>query len=388
MGGFGVIRYAGDDCVGPKYHLSVLSPKDLSVSENLDLPFDNNETVYGGSCGGLLYFHGLKGQIFIVNLTTNESITVPPPNFEPLPSVGSMRTSGLGYDVKSGDYKVIRMYDQYYYNEADIDGVERYLGDKNFFELYSFKCGSWKELRRPDTWVHNGTGVYVEETGRCYWSASYNTTGEEYCKRVASYEELLQSRASFDGSLDSLLHHVLSFDLATESFRQFPLPATAIGPNAIYKLVKYRGSLGALVYDNCYSPSSSEFPIELFVRKGRWWEHVYSVSLADVRKALGVGDNCLFLEAKPRCDRSRLMVYYLATKTLKELDIYDDPGILSDISYAESTGPPQPDSIPKANYDFSRKERSMKGKKGKKRRSKKGKGKGKKRKPHSRKHRR
>ncbi|KAL6536180.1 hypothetical protein OROGR_012752 [Orobanche gracilis] len=66
-----------------------------------------------------------------------------------------MDRSGLGYDPKSGDYKVIN------YNEKA--------------ELYSLKTGVWKTILSPDVYVEYETGVYVN--GRCYWVAGVGAIG-------------------------------------------------------------------------------------------------------------------------------------------------------------------------------------------------------------------
>ncbi|KAL6531243.1 hypothetical protein OROHE_014312 [Orobanche hederae] len=319
MGRFAVLRFGFMGCGNHHHHLSLVCPLDWSVYENLELPFDINEAVGCGSCGGL-FFQGSKGTMVICNLTTQQMKVLPPPNFEPPPHVGKLRASCLGYDATSKDYKVIRYYDQFYYGEADEDGRESYLCCKSHFDLYSFKCGSWRDIPTPDACIMGSMGVYVGETGCCYWTACLES--------------------SFGGLKDDpFRHHVLSFDFATESFGHFPPPAPTTGKcedgGFGCTLVECYGSLGALV---SWRPdgyrSSSPLSIELFVWKGMSWNMLYVVSLAHVKGIAGLVDNnLLILEVKHSSRSGQLMVYDLQTGRSKKLSIYDYPKHMTFHSY-------------------------------------------------------
>lgn len=66
----------------------------------------------------------LNGNIALCNLTTKELKLLPPPESEPLPNPVAFFASGLGYDPKSNDFKVIRFFKRPYYHSRD-GGTER-----------------------------------------------------------------------------------------------------------------------------------------------------------------------------------------------------------------------------------------------------------------------
>ncbi|KAL6504731.1 hypothetical protein OROHE_023489 [Orobanche hederae] len=150
MGGVVVKRSGGNDCGDYKHYFSVLSPEDLSVSENVELPFDKNELVDGGSCGDLVHFYGDKGKIVIYNFETYECVVFPPPEvFNPI-YLGEMIACGVGSVGKGPDYKVIRIYQQIHLNEGEVDEeVSCLAATTEYFDMYSMPCGSLKEITRP-----------------------------------------------------------------------------------------------------------------------------------------------------------------------------------------------------------------------------------------------
>ncbi|XP_057766636.1 F-box/kelch-repeat protein At3g23880-like [Salvia miltiorrhiza] len=329
-----------------KHRLSVMCPVELSVSENLNVnSFKKGDTVLGGSCGGLLYFHGDYGHSFICNLKTNQMKVLTPPNFLPPPNEGSLTYSGLGYDAKSGDLKVIREYVQNYIRKVDDEtcGGDGYHGCKFHTELYSSKDDEWKKIKQAVGCLTAGVGVFVEETGSCYWVAIVDPSK----RKIKEYLE----RHSIT---DRWAPHVLSFDFATESFKLIPLPATATTIRPKFLLCKVGGSIGALAY---WKSCSSELCIKAFVVEGTSWGVLCDdiPPLADVERPLGLKDDrWLFVEAKAS-DSGQLMVYDLSQKQSKKLNIYDYPGRMHGISYdAESTDPPLPRSTPITDYYLSK----------------------------------
>ncbi|KAL6499146.1 hypothetical protein OROHE_026174 [Orobanche hederae] len=339
--GIAVRCCSGNDCCDNKHFLSFLSPEDLSVSENIDLPFDNDKYVVisrGASCGEWLYFYNRKGQFAFYNIKSNEWIVVPPTEvLHPILGEG-LFTSGLGYDAKSGEFKLIKIYRRRNFIEEEAKAEEEGLVmydpiHEECFELYSLDRGSRKKIIKPtfDCYTHINACVYIDKI--CYWTASLGS----------SYDYDIDKQAP-----DNMFNHVLSFDFTTESFDQFPLPVT----NTIYtgyQLVECGGGLlGALVYwrpheqeksSSSYSDSDL-WSIRLYVLegKGRPWCMLYDVSLDDVQRPLGLkDDHLLFLEAKPIGERSQLVVYDLDTKTLRELNIYNCPKHMSVISYADTS---------------------------------------------------
>ncbi|KAL6548750.1 hypothetical protein OROGR_008516 [Orobanche gracilis] len=327
--GFAVRCCSGNDCYDHKHFISFLSPEDLSVSENIDLPFDNNDKYEvisrGASYGEWLYFYSNKGQFAFYNIESKDWIVVPPTEvLNPLLLEG-LFTSGLGYDAKSGEFKLIKIYRRRNFIEeaakAEEEGLVRYDPiHEDCFELYSLDRGSRKKIVKPtfDCCTHINVCVYVDKT--CYWTASVRF----------SYVYDIDKQAP-----DNMLNHVLSFDFTTESFDQFPL---------------LKG-------------------------KGRVWCMLYDVSLDDVERPLGLkDDHLLFLEAKPIGERSQLVVYDLDTKMLRELNIYNCPKHMSVISYAETSV----QSIQMTSEEEKEKEKAKAKKREKKKKKKKEKAKAKK----------
>ncbi|KAL6507228.1 hypothetical protein OROGR_023423 [Orobanche gracilis] len=320
--GFAVRCCSGNDCYDHKHFLSFLSPEDLSVSENIDLPFDNNDKYEvisrGASYGEWLYFYSNKGQFAFYNIESKDWIVVPPTEvLNPLLLEG-LFTSDLGYDAKSGEFKLIKIYRRRNFIEeaakAEEEGLVRYDPiHEDCFELYSLDRGSRKKIVKPtfDCCTHINVCVYVDKT--CYWTASVRF----------SYDYDIDKQAP-----DNMLNHVLSFDFTTESFDQFPLPVFVYWrPHEQEKS------------SSSYSDSDL-LSIRLYVLrgKGRVWCMLYDVSLDDVERPLGLkDDHLLFLEAKPIGERSQLVVYDLDTKMLRELNIYNCPKHMSVISYAETS---------------------------------------------------
>ncbi|KAL6521668.1 hypothetical protein OROGR_018237 [Orobanche gracilis] len=318
MGLFALKRYAkeGSDA---KHHVSLVSHDDWSVIANADLPFKKDEAVYGSSCRGLVYFMGKNGQIVVCNLSTRKWKIFPLPDYFSTSSMVVMDSCGLGYDPKSGDYKLFRNI-IHYYNEDICEGDEvvgcRYLGYKDYTQVYSFKSCSWKAIRTPDAAIMFPCAVYV--SGSCYWTAC--------------------------GLEDDPRNHILAFDIATECFDHIFFPQTSIGQYAWRKVVEYRGLLAALIYDgpnaiDCASPSPLH--INLFVRRENTWQLLFDFKLENVEKPLGFGESCdgsiLFLEGKHniqnRIQTNELMVYNFHSKELKKLGIYDYQSHMIPISF-------------------------------------------------------
>ncbi|KAL6530673.1 hypothetical protein OROGR_014542 [Orobanche gracilis] len=311
MDGVVVKRFLVDGGDGDKCYLSLLSPRDFSpinLCENITLP-PHMEDIYleCNSCGPLLYFDDFEGNIVICNLTTKQLKLLPPPNSmleTPLRRGDSFEGSGLGYDPKSGDYKVVINY-----NEKT--------------ELYSFKSGVWRTIRSPDVCIEYRTGVYVN--GRCYWVAGVGT---------------------------GLKYDIISFNFTTESFDGFRRPPKSREDSDLaFRFVEYNGSLGAIGYDKKSSGDSSK-GFELWVREESSWAKVFDVVLSGVKRPLGLKDSrWLFLEGiscreeKSGDIFSQLLVYDCITKELKGLGIYDYTGQMNVAFYVESQFA-LPDAIP------------------------------------------
>ncbi|XP_057767535.1 uncharacterized protein LOC130987849 [Salvia miltiorrhiza] len=270
---------------GDKHYLSVISPQDMSPKEgceNINLSIYDDDEVYGGICGGLLYLDNFEGKIALCNLTNKEFKFLPPPkkseNSSPYLDIFSI--SGLGYDSKSGDYKLIRKYERWY-SRVEVD--ERFGRPiYNCYgctktELYSLASDSWKEIPNRDVDLEL-CGVYVG--GSCYWQV-LGGEGQSFA--------------------------VMSFNFTDESFSCLPSLPLSMGDNVI-DIVECRGYVGAIAYDRPIGyeqPKESGSvcnsfhckPFQLWVCKERLWTKTFSVALCGIENPLGLKDGqCLGLK--------------------------------------------------------------------------------------------
>lgn len=237
---FDLKHFAGDS---PKHHLSLVSHgPHWSLEGNADLPFAIDEPVFGSSCKGLVYFAGKKGKIVVCNLKSREWIVfLLPYHLAPVSEreLVVLEACGLGYDPNSGDYKLFKSIIKHIRKEEREREVVfyRYHKSKVYNELYSFTSSSWKKMDKattPEFAIMYHCAEYVG--GSCYWTT------------ILESDFLGLEDVSED---DRFHHHILAFDIASESFSHLPFPRTPITvrPNAHLKVVEYCGSLGALIYE-------------------------------------------------------------------------------------------------------------------------------------------
>ncbi|XP_057778321.1 uncharacterized protein LOC130997061 [Salvia miltiorrhiza] len=283
------------------YYLTPLSPLDLSEisEESFDLPFlvPNQHPLHSHSntCGGLLCFiDRITGNSYLCNPTTKQFQIFPPKEVSPSPNYWIHFDGGcLGYDSKSDDYKILRIWRHHG------------LGYTNrIFELYSLRSGSWKEIPSPESMLNSCTNRIIYVRGKCYWFSSSDWF-------------------SSSGS------GVVSFDYSEESFSYLPLPRMAHRDG--FSLVKFEDEdLLGIVYCgrrgvSYKAPQISSLPLgsepgyyfEAWVwREG--WDAVFNVSLGGVVGAETIYRPFLFLHGM-----DQLGVYDWAKKECKELGIYN-----------------------------------------------------------------
>ncbi|XP_057797322.1 uncharacterized protein LOC131013276 [Salvia miltiorrhiza] len=308
-----------------KHYLSTMSAQDMSPKEGFEttnlFSYDyRTQHVGGNTCRGLLYFN-FDDQIVLCNLRTKELKFVAPPK-KPIPSHTWFNGCGLGYDSKSGDYKLIRNY----YRWSCCNGGDDEDEDSEYFyqhrcgpheektELYSLKSDSWKEIPTPDAYIDliHMCGVYVEVS--CYWPARQGSA--------------FGGRRSREDVCD-----ILSFDFTDESFSWIPSPISDY--RFQYDLVECRGFLGAIAYENTYgSPKCGVNSFELWVRKERSWAKSFVVAVYGIEKPLGLKDGrFLFLQRK---GVDQLLVYDYITKEMKKPDIDARAQNVEVVSYVEN----------------------------------------------------
>ncbi|XP_057797424.1 uncharacterized protein LOC131013372 [Salvia miltiorrhiza] len=308
-----------------KHYLSTMSAQDMSPKEGFEttnlFSYDyRTQHVGGNTCRGLLYFN-FDDQIVLCNLRTKELKFVAPPK-KPIPSHTWFNGCGLGYDSKSGDYKLIRNY----YRWSCCNGGDDEDEDSEYFyqhrcgpheektELYSLKSDSWKEIPTPDAYIDliHMCGVYVE--GSCYWPARQGSA--------------FGGRRSREDVCD-----ILSFDFTDESFSWIPSPISDY--RFEYDLVECRGFLGAIAYENTYgSPKCGVNSFELSVWKERSWAKSFVVAVYGIEKPLGLIDGRFLFLKRKRVDQ--LLVYDYITKEMKKPDIDAHAQNVSVVSYVEN----------------------------------------------------
>ncbi|KAK3032718.1 hypothetical protein RJ639_035162 [Escallonia herrerae] len=112
----------------------------LHNAAELDTPFENSNIadVYG-SCNGLILLSMRKSTIAMFNPSTRRYHALPTSPVEYLDgAVGTHETYGLGYDVASDDYKVIRI------NEFR-DKNQNWVSSEA--KVYSLKSDSWRRIK-------------------------------------------------------------------------------------------------------------------------------------------------------------------------------------------------------------------------------------------------
>lgn len=129
---------------------------------------------------------------------------------------------GLGFSRRSDDYRVFRVvYDVVKMNCPKV-------------EVYSLRKQTWKKIKDPVVpRVGSGDGVYVN--GSFYWlEVKKPSTQDMWCP------------------FDSKDLWMLSFDFDTELFGEVKFPkdvSNCLGVDAIFKLMKFEGSLALCVFN-------------------------------------------------------------------------------------------------------------------------------------------
>ncbi|XP_057782040.1 uncharacterized protein LOC131000253 [Salvia miltiorrhiza] len=315
------------------YHLTALSPRDLSeISEDcFDLPFSNPKELIGSnSCGGLLFFYDDSGHSYLCNPTTKQIQFFPPKEASQNPNYDT-RLAGacVGYDSKSNDYKILRIWDRKYW-------PSRTRSKERSFELYSLSSDSWDEISSDDA-----------------------------PKCTSGIENVIYARAKFYwiSVRDS---RVVSFDCSKKSFSYLSLPRKA--DDSYFNLVKFNdddslgiafcGPRGANHKVPLHLAFGGEpgFYFEVWVWREKW-DKMFNVSLGGaVTGAETIYAPFLFLHGMMEDDNlDRLVVYDWTKKECKELGIYNSDTAINVFCYVESNvalprGKPINGSSPILNY--------------------------------------
>lgn len=200
---------------------------DVEEDIKISFPFRGLASSYFrivGFCNGLLCLSddmfGYSNLIMLWNPLVRKKLTLPLPRSR-LENLGPyMFILGFGYDVKSKDFKVVRV--------AYVQGDHGY-NLPPIVEIFSLKTGNWREMSTdhlPQSFVieHFWSQAFVH--GKVHWVA--------YKQRAVSTNENL----------------IMAFDLGSEVFEEIPLPNPLINESPVnINSVVYEEKLAVIHYN-------------------------------------------------------------------------------------------------------------------------------------------
>lgn len=298
------------------HRLSFYSLKDplAAPRDYVDLPFQEDKSVDGMICRGMLYFHDTEGNSVIFNLKNKEIKQLSPPsNLLPSTNLVIFNGCGIGYDARRNDYKVLRNFGQIGCEENE-SGFDCFSDSEEYTQLYSLKDDSWKDIPSVDAFIHPGNAVYVEETGCCYWQAFLGD--------------------SFDAPANTVA--CVSFDFAREEFYHFYLPPLS-SLDYCYMLFSFNDSLGVAIYprrseplDPYYSSGSGPWTYTMYKWEGgEGWLKYHEIIVtqpAPIERPVDVISCRFFFVEQGDEQLSNLVVCDMDTKRWIMLNIVGDAG--------------------------------------------------------------
>ncbi|XP_057797812.1 putative F-box/LRR-repeat/kelch-repeat protein At1g11620 [Salvia miltiorrhiza] len=214
--------------------------------------------------------------------------------------------SGFGYDHKSDDYKVVRIFDYlYHYCTVKMKNPCRYCrgGGKTEMkvEVFSLKTDSWKQIKVAADFDLDGIS-----------SSSCNVNGSYYWIKLNHRD-------------DTLFHYsVVSFDFTRECFSNISLPPIHKDKEHDILVKVHDDMVGVIRYERASQSFGVVTTFRLLVLKESSWIPWVCVDLCDVERPLMLHQGrFLFLKKKNSEGMEQLVVYDLETKKLEDLDIYD-----------------------------------------------------------------
>ncbi|XP_047982411.1 uncharacterized protein LOC125223341 isoform X3 [Salvia hispanica] len=283
------------DCIPEIYFVAYSLEEDGTLSPKyfIHIPTFLSEQRYyftTASCNGLFHFYDrISRSQALWNPTTGGYKILPKPLVELNPCIRhSLNSTGLWYDHKFEDYKVLNIVSAYIKDERG------YVPDVSYhIELYSLELNSWKRIPCPDF------DCGEESNGACI-------DGVFYC------------RASLKGQSG----FILSFDFSTETLSSLPSPLPSLDRPDHYYFLEYKGLLSALACwfdeDNRYQ---DEVPLkyELWIMSNGSWTRESIFHIRGVQLPVWFSQDGKLLYLASMTDE--LVMFDRATGELKHLGI-------------------------------------------------------------------
>ncbi|GLT48953.1 hypothetical protein SLA2020_225400 [Shorea laevis] len=276
-----------------------------------------------GSCDGIVFFFDscyMRDTIVIANPVIGEYRILPESCIcLPLPALYHgddnedylarvVDAVGLGYDLKSNDYKIVRVWEIESYNDSRQRFPQR-------AEVYTFSTNSWREINNfvmeveIDNVVMEACFTPMPSFER-YWNGAYYWF-------VFCYEQ----------GGDTIRKHLIAlFDMSDEVFRYIGLPKSCEEQNdnatMCYSLIELNGSLTLFHYPFQVQQKSFDiWGMDKFGVNGIWTKILCIGPLLGIETPLLFGkDDELLMENI----EGQLVSYNLKRKQLQRLPIYGE----------------------------------------------------------------
>ncbi|XVF28012.1 hypothetical protein REPUB_Repub14bG0159100 [Reevesia pubescens] len=214
-------------------HLYSVEFDALDSAVPLDYPLGNAVagTEAFGSCNGILAFRITEKNLALYNPSTRQFRKLPVSEID-LPPGESCKSAyifyGFGQDLKTGDYKVVRMVQ---FKKNDDEDDEGYFFNYEV-KIYSLKSDSWRKITRVPSYLRfmfqffyhllhrRGYGVLAD--GVLHW--------------------VMPPRIEFG----MLRNRIVGFDLGTEEFIEVPQPELCADRNYLLDVGVLEGCLCAI----------------------------------------------------------------------------------------------------------------------------------------------
>ncbi|KAM7520575.1 hypothetical protein LguiB_019537 [Lonicera macranthoides] len=278
--------------------LSFVSEETLDViSTDIDVPFFDHQYVQLlGTCNGIICL-AYEGDIVLCNPATREFKALPPCINDYLPGLMHSELGlGFGFDGKSNDYKVVRIFNLYY--EGPLDA---YCPVAVKADIYNLSTDSWRKLDSVPNVLF------------------------EYC-----FQPLLNGAFHW-----GVLHEkedpyvsILSFHLSSEVFEEIPYPDIYSYPDDKSKSVGVLNNeyLALILYMDSHADKYFDiWVMKEYGVKESWTKQFTLGPVLGIISPLSVGK---YNELLLRADNGQLVFCDIDTNKIRDLEVHTAPKTL------------------------------------------------------------